>query len=121
MDHDGVNVDTMTADAEYPGGQLQRLQQLPAVLCVDVAVMVQMLAQQPQEEVCDVTICQVVGEPCKEIWEILPLSIADVSRVTRLDCVYGKLFNSVRYGNLDSNDKDLSKFNEVFSSMYITN
>ena len=59
-------------DAEYPSGQLQRLQQgpqcpllLPAVLCVDVAVMVQMLAQQPQEEVCEVTIHQVVGEPCK--------------------------------------------------------
>ena len=73
--------------AEYPGGQLQRLQQLPAVLCVDVAVMVQMLAQQPQEEVYDVTVSQVVGEPCKEAWEVLPLCIADVSRVTRLDRV----------------------------------
>ena len=81
--------------------------------------MVKMLAQQPQEEVCDVTICQVVGEPCKEAWEVLPLGIADVSRVTRLDRVYGKLFNAVRSGNLDSHDKDISKFNGVFSSLYI--
>ena len=91
-------VDGGAAEYPDPGGQLQRLQQLPAVLCTDVAVIVQMLAQQPQREVYDVTICQVVGESRSEAWDILPLCIADVSRVTRLDPVYGKLLNAVRSG-----------------------
>ena len=68
---------------------------------------------------CDVTICQVVGEPCKEAWEILPLKIADVSRVTRLDPVYGKLLNTVRNDGLDSGDRDLIKFNGVFANIHI--
>ena len=34
-----------------------------------------------------ITVYQVVGEPCKEAWEVIPLCIADVSRVTRLDSV----------------------------------
>ena len=60
-----------------------------------------------------------MGEPCKQAWEILPLTITDVSKATRLDPVYGKLFNSVRSGNLDTTDKDISRFNGVFSNLYI--
>ena len=90
-----------------------------AALCVEVADTVQMLTQQPQDEVYEVTISQVVGEPCKQAWEILPLTITDVSKATRLDPVYGKLFNSVRSGNLDTTDKDISRFNGVFSNLYI--
>ena len=73
----------------------------------------------PQKEVYDVTVSQIVGEPCRATWDVLPLTIADVSKATRLDPVYGKLFNSVRSGNLDSSDKDLSKFSGMFSSIYI--
>ena len=52
--------------AVYPDGQLRQLQQLPTVMSVDVTDMVQMLAQQPQEEVYEVTVSQVIGEPCRE-------------------------------------------------------
>ena len=57
------------SDAEYPAGQLKQLEELPAVCMLDVMVAedvlmtdVQMLAKQPQQDVCDVTIAQVVGE-----------------------------------------------------------
>ena len=102
----------------------QHLQHQPtaaAVLCVEVADTVQMLAQQPQDEAYEVTISQVVGEPCKQAWEILPLTITDVAKATRLDPVYGKLFNAVRSGNLDTTDNDISKFNGVFTNLYIGN
>ena len=107
--------------AVYPSGRLQQLGELPAAYLVDMTVMadVQMLARQPQEEVCDVTVAQIVGVPCREAWEVLPVSITDVSRATREDRVYGKLFNAVRCGKLDSSDKDLGRFNGVFSSLYI--
>ena len=113
-------------DAEYPAGQLKQLEELPAVCMLGVMVAeevlmtdVQILAKQPQQEVCDVTIAQVVGESCKEAWEVLPLDISDVAKATREDRTFGKLFNAVRCGNLDSKDKDLSKFTGVFSDLYI--
>merc|ERR1712055_284111 len=34
---------------------------------------------------------------------------------------YGKLFHAVRAGNLNTKDKDISKFNGVFDSLYIEN
>ena len=67
----------------------------------------------------DVTVAQVVGESCKEAWEVLPLDIRDVAKATREDRIFGKLFNAVRCGNLDSKDKELSKFTGVFSDLYI--
>ena len=82
---------------------------------------VRKLAEQPQQIYADVTIAQVVGESCKEAWDILPLSISDVAKATREDKVFGKLYNAVRSGNLDSKDADLSKFNGVFSDLYIEN
>ena len=86
--------------AEYSAGPLQQLHKLPvpAACMVDITVMtgVQMLAEQPQDDVCEVTVAQIVGEPCKEAWEVLLLSTADVSRGTREDRVYGKLYNAVR-------------------------
>ena len=82
---------------------------------------VQVLAKQPQQEVCDITVAQVVEEACKEAWDALPLDISHVAKATREDKVYGKLFNAVRCGNLDSKDKDLSKFTGVFLDLYIEN
>merc|ERR1711874_476619 len=109
-----------SSTATYLGGQLQRLQhRAAAVMCVEVADTVQMLTQQPRHEVYDITISQMVGEPCKQAWEILPITIEEVSKATRADPVYGKLFKSVRRGNLDSIDKDISRFNGVFSNLYI--
>ena len=77
------------------------------------------LAQQPQQECVEVTISQIVGESGKEAWDILPLSIADVAKVTGEDRVYGKLYNAVRAGNLNIEDPDVSKFNGVFAELYI--
>ena len=105
--------------AEYPDGQLRQLQQLPSVMSVDIVDTVQMLSQQPQVEIYEITISQVIGEPSREVWDILPLTVADVAKATREDPVYGKLYNAVRSGNLDITDKDLSKFNGTFSSLYI--
>ena len=95
----------------YPDGQLRQLQQLPSVMSMDVTDMVQMLAQQPREEVYEVTVSQVVGEPCREAWDVLPLTIADVSKATRVDPVYGKLFNAVRSGNLADVPKSVTSAN----------
>ena len=47
------------------------------------------------------------------------MSISDVAKSTSTDRVFGKLLNAVRCGNLDSRDRDLSKFTGVFSDLYI--
>ena len=54
------------APAVYPDGQLRQLQQLPSVMCLET---VQMLSRQPQEEVYEITISQVIGEPSREAWD----------------------------------------------------
>ena len=114
------------SDADNPAGHLKQLEELPAVCKLDVMVAedvlmtdVQMLAKQPQLEVCDITTAQVVGEARKEAWDVLPLDISDVARATREHKTFGKLYNAVRCGNLNSKDKDLSRFTGVFSNLYI--
>ena len=101
--------------AEYPSGRLQCLDELPTsalhhILLEEQALMqeVQGLAQQPQQECVEVTISQIVGESGKEAWDILPLSIADVAKATCEDRVYGKLYNAVRTGNLNTEDPDVT-------------
>ena len=80
---------------------------------------VQDLAVWPEEAIATVSISQVIGESPKEAWDILPLTISDVAIATRKSRQYGKLFNAVRSGNLDSKDPDLKKFNGVFQELYI--
>ena len=112
--------------ATYPGGALQRLQELPTAnllhISLEEGVMmneVRGLAQQPQQEYVEVSIAQLVGEVTREAWDILPLTIADVAKATRQDKVYGKLYNAVRSGNLNKDDADIAKFNGVFEELYI--
>ena len=45
----------------------------------------------------------------------------DVAAATKVCKIYGKLFRTVRGGALDTKDKDISKFNGVFDSLYIEN
>ena len=106
-----------SSTAVYPEGGLQRLQHQAAARCVVNTV--QMLTLQPQIGIYEVTISQLMEEPSKEAWEILPLTINDVSKATRVDPIYGKLFNAVRCGSLDTTDKDVSRFNGIFSNLYI--
>ena len=47
------------------------------------------------------------------------MSIGDVAKATRKDKQYGKLYNTVRSGNFDNKDPDLSKFSGVFNELYI--
>ena len=82
---------------------------------------IQHLACSPDEDVSSVSIAQVVGEAPKEAWDILPLTITDVAKATRKSRQYGKLYNAVRSGTLDSKDDDLKKFNGVFQELYIEN
>ena len=60
-----------------------------------------------------------MGEVNKEAWDILLLSIADVAKASREDKIYGKLYNAVRSGNLNTDDPDVAKFNGVFTELYI--
>ena len=112
--------------AEYPDGRLQRLGELPTTVLYHISIEeedmmqeVRGLAQQPQQDYVEVSIAQLVGEVNKEAWDILPLSIADVAKATREDKIYGKLYNSVRSGNLNTDDPDVAKFNGVFTELYI--
>merc|ERR1711888_366078 len=91
---------------------------------VDVMVEVKWLAaQQQQDDVCDVTVSQLVGAVAASgggsPWDMLPLTCQDIAKATREDPVYGKLFRAVRAGAMDSKDKDLSKFAGVFDQLYI--
>ena len=67
---------------------------------------------------CDVTVHQLVGG-ARGPWDVLPLTVADVARATREDKVYGKLYNAVRSGVLDTRDKEQGKFAGVFDSLHI--
>ena len=51
----------------------------------------------------------------------VPLSITDVAAATKTCKIFGKLYRAVKTGKLDSKDKDLSKFQGVFDSLYIDN
>ena len=44
-----------------------------------------------------------------------------MAAATKTCKIYGKLFRAVRSGVLDTTDKDISKFNGVFDSLYIDN
>ena len=115
--------------ARYPDGVLQELGDLPNICKVElqseeeVMVHVRKLAQQEQHDIeCEMTVQQVVGAVTSGgggPWDMLPLTVEDISKATREDKVYGKLFKAIRSGALDKKDKDLSKFAGVFDDLYI--
>ena len=115
--------------AEYPSGQLRQLRELPTTALNYISVEeetvmqnVKDLALQPQQDVVEISIAQLVGDEAnKEAWDILPLTIADVAKATREDKIYGKLYNAVRSGNLNTDDADVAKFNGTFAELYIEN
>merc|ERR1711888_294889 len=119
-----------SSGARYPDGVLQELGDLPNVSKIEllqseeeVMVEVKWLAvQQQQDEVCDVTVQQLVGGANSGgggPWEMLPLTCLDIAKATREDQVYGKLFRAIRAGVIDKKDKDMSKFAGVFDDLYI--
>ena len=77
------------------------------------------LSCNPSLEVTPITINQVVGDSPVAAWDIIPLTVKEVAAATKTCKVYGKLFRAVKAGVLDTTDKDISKFNGVFESLYI--
>ena len=78
--------------AEYPEGRLQQVNGLTTfnsceIWCDEDNVMaeVKTMANNPRDVYADVTVSQVVGEPCRKPWDILPLSVKDVAKATRAD------------------------------------
>ena len=115
------------AGARYPDGVLQDLGDLPNMCKMELQPLqeevimsqVRWMAQKQQHQVeCDVTVHQLVGGALGP-WDVLPLTVADVARATREDKVYGKLYNAVRSGVLDTRDNDQGKFAGVFDSLHI--
>ena len=87
----------------------------------DLIFDVKYLSFYPDSEVTDCTINQIVGSDNVAAWDLIPLSLAEVATATKKCKVFGKLYNSVKLGQLNLKDKDLSKFNGVFDSLYIQN
>ena len=90
---------------------------------VDSEVMrdVKHLACNPSLDFAPYTIHQLVGDSRVAAWDIIPLTTKEVAAATKTCKIYGKLFRAVRSGVLDTKDKDISKFNGVFNSLYIDN
>ena len=79
------------------------------------------LACNPSLNIAPYTINQLVGDSPVAAWDIIPLTVKEVAAATKTCKVYGKLFRAVKCGVLDMKDKDISKFNGVFESLYIDN
>lgn len=117
------------AGARYPDGVLKELGDLPNICRMELQPLqeeivmnqVRWMAQKKQHQSeCDVTVHQLLGATgVGGPWKMLPLTVADVAKATREDKVYGKLFNAVRSGVLDTKDKELGKFAGVFDNLHI--
>ena len=79
------------------------------------------LACNPSLDIAPYTIHQLVGDSPVAAWDIIPLTTKEVATAMKTDRIYGKLFRAVRSGVLDTKDKDISKFNGIFDSLYINN
>ena len=91
-------------------------------IAADISTDVKYLAFYPNSNKTEFTIKQVIGDDTNTMaWDLLPLNAADVARETQTCKIYGKLFNAIKSGILDKTDKDLSKFQGSFSSLYILN
>merc|ERR1711954_441457 len=83
---------------------------------------VQNLANNPIVRPVECTIKQVIGDHSPvAARDLVPLSTKEVADATQFCKVYGKLFRAVKVGVLNTKDKDISKFNGVFDSLYIDN
>ena len=87
----------------------------------DLIFDIKCLAFYPDSEVTSCTISQVVGSDNVAAWDLVPLSISEVAAATKTCKIFGKLYRAVKIGQLDLKDKDISKFNGVFDSLYIQN
>ena len=83
---------------------------------------VQNLAINPMDSQVECSVKQVIGDSSPvAAWDLVPLSTQEVADATQSCKIYGKLFRAVKVGVLNTKDKDLSKFNGVFDSLYIEN
>ena len=87
----------------------------------DLIFDIKCLSFYPDSEFTSCTISQVVGSDNVAAWDLVPLSISEVAAATKTCKIFGKLYRAVKLGQLDLKDKDLSKFNGVFDSLYIQN
>ncbi|MCP4255194.1 MAG: hypothetical protein GY775_17660, partial [Candidatus Scalindua sp.] len=85
----------------------------------EILIDVKYLAYYPLDQETSCTISQVVGESTVAAWDLVPLNIKNVAAATKSCKVYGKLYRAVKLGILDKKDKELSKFQGVFNSLYI--
>ena len=120
-------VDKDSVSAPFPNVENATNMNLPfnyyAIKKVDseIVVDVKYLAFYPAAEETSCTISQVVGDSTVAAWDLVPLSIKDVATATKTCKVFGKLYRAVKIGVLDTKDKDLTKFQGVFDSLYIEN
>merc|ERR1711942_343917 len=82
---------------------------------------VKCLSYYPNAEETPCTISQVVGDVTVPAWDLVPLSISEVAAAAKTCKFFGKLYRAVKLGRLDTKDKDLTKFQGVFNSLYIEN
>ena len=77
----------------------------------EIIVDVKYLAFYPRAEQTECTISQVIGDDTTVMaWDLVPLNVADVAKETQTCKIYGKLYNAIKSGCLNKDDKDLSKF-----------
>ena len=72
-------------------------------------------------DITECTVSSVVGDSPVAAWDIVPLTIKDVAAATKSCKIFGKLFRAVRSGVINVKDKEISKFQGVFDSLYIDN
>ena len=77
------------------------------------------LAQLPDPDIADVTVCKIVGTAPTAVWDILPLTVRDVAKATCEDRIYGKLLAAVRCGELKKDDPAHKPFVSIFDDIYV--
>merc|ERR1711951_93086 len=112
--------------APFPNVENVSNLELPAsikLVAADIIVDVKYLAFYPNVNKTECTISQVIGDDTTTAmaWALVPLNVADVAKETQTCKIYGKLYNAIKSGCLSKDDKDLSKFQGVFDSLYIQN
>ena len=95
----------------------------PVLNKVDYEVLcdVKNLALNPNVEITECTVSSVVGDSPVAAWDVVPLTRKEVADATKSCKIYGKLFRAVKSGIINSKDRDISKFQGVFDSLYIEN
>ena len=120
-------VDRNSVSAPFPDIQNATNFDLPASIKKlefsdsDLIFDIKCLSFYPDTELTWCDINQVVGSDNVAAWDLIPLSFSEVAAATKKCKIFGKLYNAVKLGQLNLKDKDLSKFNGVFDSLYIQN